>query len=51
MAPRRPKFIPPADDPTAWLLDSGVAEFLLMNTLYIKYMCLLAYTYLHGTPE
>jgi hypothetical protein len=36
------------DDPTAWLIDSGFAEFVLMNTPYIKYMCMLGYTYMHG---
>jgi hypothetical protein len=37
-----------ASDPTAWLIDSGFAEFVLMNTPYIKYMCMLGYTYMHG---
>jgi hypothetical protein len=35
-------------DPTAWLIDSGLADFVLMNTPYIKYMCMLGYTYMHG---
>jgi hypothetical protein len=37
-----------ASDPTAWLIDSGFAEFVLMTTPYIKYMCMLGYTYMHG---
>ena len=35
-------------DPTGWIIDSGIAEVLLMNTIYIKYMCMLVYTYFHG---
>ena len=35
-------------DPTGWLLDSGIAEVLIMNTTEIKYMCMLVYTYFHG---
>jgi hypothetical protein len=37
------------NDPTGWLVDSDVAQFLLMNTYAIKYMCMVGYTYLHGT--
>ena len=36
-------------DPTGWLLDSGIAEVLIMNTAEIKYMCMLFYTFFHGT--
>jgi hypothetical protein len=38
----------PPTDPTGWLLSSVFAEFLLMNTHQIKYMCMFAYTFLHG---
>ena len=38
---------PPAD-PTGWLLDSGIAEVLIMHTVEIKYMCMLFYTFFHG---
>ena len=38
----------PATDPTGWLLDSGIAEVLIMNTVQIKYMCMLFYTFFHG---
>lgn len=36
-------------DPTGWLLESGIAEVLIMNTAEIKYMCMLFYTFFHGT--
>lgn len=36
------------EDPTAWMINSGVAEFLLMHTNEIKYMAMLGYTYVHG---
>jgi len=36
-------------DPTAWLLDSSFAEFVLLSTFYIKFMVMLGYTYMHGT--
>lgn len=36
-------------DPTGWLLDSGIADVLVMNTAEIKYMCMLFYTFFHGT--
>jgi len=36
------------DDPTGFVLDSAVANFLLMHTNEIKFMCLLGYTYLVG---
>lgn len=35
-------------DPTGWLIDSSIAEVLLMNTHEIKYMFMLVYTYFHG---
>lgn len=35
-------------DPTGWLINSSIAEVLLMNTYEIKYMCMLVYTYFHG---
>jgi hypothetical protein len=38
----------PPTDPTGWLIDSGIAEVLIMNTAEIKYMCMLFYTYFHG---
>jgi hypothetical protein len=38
----------PKGDPTAWLVDSEVAHFLLLHTFAIKYMCMVGYTYLHG---
>ena len=35
-------------DPTAWLIDSGLAEFLLLHTAEMRYMAMLCYTFLHG---
>jgi len=37
-----------ADDPTAWILNNEFANFVLMNTNEIKYMCMLGYTFMHG---
>ena len=37
------------NDPTEWLINSGLAEFLLLHTLPIKYMIMFGYTYLNGT--
>lgn len=37
------------DDPTSWLIDSSFAEFVLLNTYYIKIMVMLGYTFMHGT--
>jgi len=36
------------EDPTAWLIDSSLSEFLLLHTNEIRYMAMLAYTFLHG---
>lgn len=36
------------EDPTGWMLTSTLAEFLLMHTKEIKYMCMFGYTFLHG---
>jgi hypothetical protein len=35
-------------DHTGWLLASSVAEFILMHTHEIKYMCMFGYTFYHG---
>lgn len=35
-------------DPTGWLIDSGLAEFLLLHSKEVKYMAMLGYTYMHG---
>lgn len=36
------------EDPTGWILNNEVANFVLMNTNEIKYMCMVGYTFLHG---
>jgi hypothetical protein len=38
-------------DATAWLLHSSMAEFLLLHTIYIKYMVMFGYTYFNGTMD
>jgi hypothetical protein len=38
-------------DATAWLIQSSMAEFLLLHTVYIKYMVMFGYTYLHGASS
>ena len=35
-------------DPTGWMIDNDVANFLLLNQKEILYMCMLGYTFLHG---
>jgi len=40
---------PEPADPTGYLIHSGLGEFLLLSTPYIKYMAMLGYTYMHGT--
>ena len=35
-------------DPTAWVVDNSVAEFLTSGTVQIKFMCMLGYTFYHG---
>ena len=39
----------PSVDPTGFILDSGFADFVLMHSVEIKYMCMVGYTFLHGT--
>jgi hypothetical protein len=35
-------------DPSGWILASSIAEFMLMHSYEIKYMCMLGYTFYHG---
>ena len=37
------------EDPTGWMIDNVISEFLLMPTTGIVYMCMLAYAFVHGT--
>jgi hypothetical protein len=48
MRPRRQQPEPEKLDSTAWMIDSGVAEFLLLYTDQIRYMAMFGYTFLHG---
>ena len=36
------------NDPTSWIINNELANFVLMNTNEIKYMCMIGYTFLHG---
>ncbi|CAB9497818.1 expressed unknown protein [Seminavis robusta] len=36
-------------DPSAWMLANAFAEFVLFHTDEIKYMCMLGYTFMHGS--
>ena len=37
------------DDPTAWMIDSSLAEVLLLHAHEVKLMAMFAYVLLHGT--
>ena len=36
-------------DPTAWMIDNEIASFLLLHKAEVLYMCMLGYTFLHGS--
>eukprot|EP00957_Ditylum_brightwellii_P000377 29662-Ditylum_brightwellii.AAC.1 len=38
----------PVVDPTAWMATSDIAQFLILNSMEVKYMCMLGYTFMHG---
>eukprot|EP00577_Skeletonema_sp_RCC1716_P017694 CAMPEP_0113391448 /NCGR_PEP_ID=MMETSP0013_2-20120614/10722_1 /TAXON_ID=2843 ORGANISM="Skeletonema costatum, Strain 1716" /NCGR_SAMPLE_ID=MMETSP0013_2 /ASSEMBLY_ACC=CAM_ASM_000158 /LENGTH=247 /DNA_ID=CAMNT_0000274705 /DNA_START=41 /DNA_END=784 /DNA_ORIENTATION=- /assembly_acc=CAM_ASM_000158 len=38
-----------AVDPTGWMVDNDVANFLLLHQKEVLYMCMLGYTFLHGS--
>jgi hypothetical protein len=35
-------------DPTGFLIDNGLAEIILVQTHFIRYMVMLGYTFMHG---
>ena len=39
---------PVLEDPTAWMLENPIAEFILMHTFEIQMMCIMAYTFFGG---
>jgi len=39
---------PPNPDIHDWMITNPIAEFLLMNTLGIQFLCLFAYAMVHG---
>lgn len=36
------------EDPSGWILDNSIAQFLLMPTSGIVYMCMFIYAFVHG---
>jgi len=36
------------EDPTGWMLDNSISDFLLVSSKEIRYMCIFGYTFLHG---
>lgn len=36
------------EDPTGWMLDNSLSDFLLVGSKEIRYMCIFGYTFLHG---
>ncbi|KAI2503059.1 hypothetical protein MHU86_11407 [Fragilaria crotonensis] len=45
---RSPEPEAPAPDSSGWLIANDLAQFMIMHTNEIKYMCMLGYTFLHG---
>ena len=37
-----------ADDPTWWLLDAEISQFLLLKSTQVAYVAMLVYTFMHG---
>ena len=35
-------------DPTGWMVNNSISQFLLLSTKEIKYMCMLAYAFMAG---
>ena len=35
-------------EPQSWIITNPIAEFLLMNTLGIQFLCLFGYVMIHG---
>lgn len=36
-------------DPTAWMIDNDIANFVLVHQKEVLYMCMLGYTFVHGS--
>mmetsp|Transcript_3360 Transcript_3360/g.5978 ORF Transcript_3360/g.5978 Transcript_3360/m.5978 type:complete len:246 (-) Transcript_3360:341-1078(-) len=36
-------------DPTAWMIDNDISDFLRVQQTSVLYMCMLGYTFLHGS--
>ncbi len=48
MAKKQPEPVA-AVDPTGWMVDNDVADFLLLHQKEVLYMCMVGYTFLHGS--
>lgn len=49
MARKQPLVVEePVVDPTGWMLDNSIAEFILLHTIEIKFMCMVGYCFLGG---
>mmetsp|Transcript_6690 Transcript_6690/g.10192 ORF Transcript_6690/g.10192 Transcript_6690/m.10192 type:complete len:264 (+) Transcript_6690:51-842(+) len=35
-------------DPSGWIIDNDLAQFMLMHKQEIKFMCMFGYTFMHG---
>uniref|UniRef100_A0A6U2DME3 Uncharacterized protein n=1 Tax=Pseudictyota dubia TaxID=2749911 RepID=A0A6U2DME3_9STRA len=36
------------EDPTGWMLNNSMSDFLLVSSKEIRYLCIFGYTFLHG---
>ncbi|GFH48885.1 hypothetical protein CTEN210_05361 [Chaetoceros tenuissimus] len=45
---KKPEIMEEIIDPTAWMLDNTISDFLLIPTVYMSYMFLLGYAFKHG---
>jgi len=36
------------EDPTGWMLENPISEFILMHTFEIQFMCMIAYCFFGG---
>ena len=45
------KMVEATVDPSGWMIDNSVADFLLMPHAGITYMCMFAYAFVHGEKK
>eukprot|EP00804_Cyclotella_cryptica_P015304 CCRYP_005415-RA/>CCRYP_005415-RA protein AED:0.06 eAED:0.06 QI:185/1/1/1/0.6/0.33/6/1561/250 len=46
---KRVKQQPVIVDPTGWMVDNEISNFILLHQKEVLYMCMLGYTFLHGS--